>query len=139
MSKNGEKILGGPREKMTFPMTRIESSFDQGVPDLAALDAGDGFVLQDAHYHAPVLSLSFLRLIIAHLLALAHCTRGQHSGKRNLTLLYQDIGDTVGAIFTELLVQGRVSGGRGEALHLDPGRPGRWQVAHLGAAGLSVE
>ena len=68
------------------------------------LYSGDGFVLQNTHYDPTILGLSFRRLVVADLVAFSHCTWCQHSRKRNVSLLNEDIGNCVSAVFTELLV-----------------------------------
>ena len=69
------------------------------------LGAGDALVEECANHDATVLRLSFGGLVAADLAALAHGSRGQHVGQGNVTLLQQDIGDVVGTLFAELLVQ----------------------------------
>ena len=65
---------------------------------------GDGFVLQNTNYYTPILGLPFLSLVVADLVSLSHRTWCQHSRKRNVSLLNEDIGNCVSAVFTELLI-----------------------------------
>ena len=41
-----------------------------------------------------------------YLAAFSHCAGGQHVGQRDMTLLKKDVGDIVGPLFAELLIQG---------------------------------
>ena len=84
-----------------------------------ALYASDGLVLQNTHYYATILLLSFGRLVFADLVALPHCAWCQHSGKGNVGLLKQDLGYIIGAVLAELLVQFHAANGRGVAFHFD--------------------
>ncbi|MGA9999428.1 MAG: hypothetical protein WBQ04_04850 [Candidatus Acidiferrales bacterium] len=66
--------------------------------------SSDTFVLQNTHYDPSILRLSFRRLVVADLMALSHRTWGQHPREGNVSLLNQNIGNSIGAVFAELLV-----------------------------------
>jgi len=68
------------------------------------LYSGDAFVLQNAHYYATILGLPFRCLVVTDLVTLPHGARRQHSSEGNVSLLNQDIGKVIGAVFAELLV-----------------------------------
>jgi hypothetical protein len=87
------------------------------------LDSDDCFVLENADYYPSILGVSFRRLIVADLVTFSHCAWRKHSRERDMTLLNQDIGHTVGAVLTELLVEAHAPDGRGVAFHLDYGSP----------------
>ena len=53
----------------------------------------------------PILCLPFCRLIVSHLTAFAHCAGSQHSCKRNMALLKQDISDIGGKVLAEFLIE----------------------------------
>src|ERR1700733_10565819 len=67
------------------------------------LHSGNGLILEDADDDAAVLCLAFHSLVSGHLVAFAHRSGGKHSGKRNLALLKQNVGDVLRARLTEFL------------------------------------
>jgi hypothetical protein len=56
------------------------------------------------HHDAPVPGLSFGALIVTDLRRLSHGTRNQHPGKRDMSLLQQNIRHIPGTVLAELLV-----------------------------------
>jgi len=59
----------------------------------------------DPDHDATVLGLPFRRGVRPNLLASARGARSEHVGKRNAALLFEEVGDVVGALGTELPVE----------------------------------
>src|SRR5262245_47780717 len=61
--------------------------------------SGNSLVKQRTHHHTTIFCLTFLGFVVTDLAALAHGSRSQHVGQRNMPLLDQNVGDIVGAVF----------------------------------------
>src|ERR1700678_1254057 len=69
------------------------------------LRASNSLVLEYPDYDSPVFFLAFSRLVTAYLPAFAHSPGRQHIGQRDVALLLKKLGDTVGPVLAQFLVQ----------------------------------
>src|SRR5689334_25109468 len=86
---------------------------------LKARHSSNPLILKNPHYDATILGFRIISFTCFHLLTFAHRAGSKHSRKRNMALLLQVVGYSIGAVLAQLLVQGGTPGFGGVAFDLD--------------------